>query len=168
MTDTTDTTTTGTHRGPLVLIPCSAPKRSGRHTAADLYTGSTFGSTLAAARSIVRPYGFGDECIRIVSAKHGLLRLDQLVDAYDVTVGDTDAVTTDVIVDQSREFDGMAGDVLMLLPAAYRSLVGDAFPDAIDGFTGTGGIGDQRGGLRRTRDLEAHRTRIITDNGWRN
>jgi hypothetical protein len=108
---------------------------------------------LAAARSIVAPYGCGDDGIRIVSARHGLLALDTIVEPYDTTIGDTDAVTPATIAAQADE-QGVAGhpSPIMLLPRRYRDLVETSgawdVDTMIDGYVGgldTEGIGRMRG-----------------------
>ena len=59
----------------MVIIPCGAAKLSHPAKAAELYTGSMFADALRTARSMTT-----DENIRILSAKHGLVRLDHVLD----------------------------------------------------------------------------------------
>lgn len=60
----------------VALIGCGKQKLDGKHRARDLYTGSLFKAALSHATRTA------DEAF-IVSAAHGLLPLDQEVDAYD-------------------------------------------------------------------------------------
>jgi len=53
-----------------------------------LYRGSLFTLALKAARALVP-----DEWIRVLSAKHGYVRLDQVIEPYDTTWGAEDAIT---------------------------------------------------------------------------
>lgn len=154
--------------GPLVLIPCGAGKRSTAQAACTLYDSSTFRMNLAAARSLVRVYGYGDEAIRIVSAQHGLVELDAVIEPYETTIDSADAVTPAVVRAQAiaAGLDTMPGTPVMMLPKKYAELIkaADVWADVIDGYSYTGGIGDQRGVARRTVELEERRTQILASN----
>jgi hypothetical protein len=63
---------------PLVIIGCGAKKQDKPCPASDLYTGPLFVKALAYARAVAK-----DDDIRILSAKHGLLKLDQIVRPYE-------------------------------------------------------------------------------------
>jgi hypothetical protein len=71
---------TETHMKTIVLIACAAKKVSHRARAAELYVSPLFTANLRYARSL-RP-----DAIYILSAKHGLLALDQEVEPYDLTL----------------------------------------------------------------------------------
>ena len=64
----------------IVLIACASKKLSRRATAEDLYVSDLFQKSLAYARQM-RPAE-----IFILSAKHGLVRPDDRIDPYDVTL----------------------------------------------------------------------------------
>lgn len=124
---------------------------------------------IAAARSLVRPYGHGDECIRIVSAKHGLLHLDDIVDPYDCTIGDVDTVDPSTIRAQAVE-QGLtrAACPIVLCGRRYVQLIEAS--GAWDNDTlilGVAGkeIGDTRSAHKHVVTTEAHRTTIVE--GWR-
>lgn len=156
---------------PLVLIPCGAAKAATPMAAADLYTSSTFRMVLEAARSIVRPYGAGDECIFVVSAGHGLVALDQVVAPYDTKMGDADAVTPATIAAQAEAL-GIANhpSPCTFLPAKYLAAVeasGAWDPDTlVDAYVNSMGVGDHRGTAAATAKAEDRRTEIARQRGW--
>lgn len=153
--------------GPLVLIPCVGPKSSTARAACDLYDSSYFRLNLEAARSLVRVYGYGDEAIRIVSAKHGLIELDAIVEPYETTIDSDDAVTPDVLHAQAiaAGFDTMPGTPVLLLPKKYAALVRASgawdVDQLIDGYSYTGGIGEQRGAACHVVATEQRRSNIL-------
>lgn len=69
----------------VVLISCVSQKQDRRVAARDLYTSPLFRYNLQYAQSL-RP-----DAIYILSAKHGLLDLDQMVSPYDVAINDMKA-----------------------------------------------------------------------------
>jgi hypothetical protein len=79
----------------LVIIPCGGAKLTEPAPAADIYIGSMFADTLRTARTMT-----SDENIRILSAKHGLRKLDEIVEPYDVKMGSGDDVTIGLVADQ--------------------------------------------------------------------
>lgn len=64
----------------IVLVSCASKKLNHRSKAEDLYVSDLFRKSLAYARQM-RPAG-----IFILSAKHGLVRPDDQIDPYDVTL----------------------------------------------------------------------------------
>lgn len=63
----------------LGVIACSASKRSVATAASDLYTGALFRLALAVARRHCRR-------VRILSAKHGAVRLETVLEPYDASL----------------------------------------------------------------------------------
>ena len=70
----------GASMAKVVLLSCVKSKRSSRSKAGDLYTSALFRKSLAYAKAL-KP-----DRIFILSAKHGLLKLDQQVDPYELTL----------------------------------------------------------------------------------
>ncbi len=64
----------------IVLIACASRKRATRARAAELYTSARFKYSLQYARKL------NPDVIFILSAKHGLLTLDDEIEPYDVTL----------------------------------------------------------------------------------
>lgn len=71
----------------IVLIACASQKLSHPARAGDLYTSTLFKLNLTYAK-LLRP-----DQIQILSAKHGLLDLDTVIEPYDVTLNTMPAVT---------------------------------------------------------------------------
>ena len=67
----------------IALISCGKDKLSFAAKARYLYTGDLFTKTLKYTETILKPYK-----IFILSAKHGLLKLDKEIEPYDETLKD--------------------------------------------------------------------------------
>lgn len=146
-------TTTRQDQRTIVFIPCGAEKAASACAAADLYVGSMFRTQLAAAQAIIDSVdGHGD--IYIVSAKHGIVALDTIVEPYDVKMGDAGSVTADTIAAQCTAHGIVWGevDVYTMLPKAYYTVVDTALRAddiyAADIYEADAGIGYQRGTCR--------------------
>jgi hypothetical protein len=120
----------------LAIIPCGARKREGRHAARDLYVGPYFRAALRWAETS------GADRVLVLSAKHGLLGLDELVDAYDLTFGQTGSVTAAEVEQQAYlRLVRHTRPVQCVGGAAYRSVVRQVWPWAtspVDGCTSMG------------------------------
>jgi len=142
---------------PLVLIPCGAAKLDRAAFAAEVYTSSHFRLGLQAALALTVP-----ERVRIVSARHGLVRLDAWLEPYDATIPTDTAPERDELVATvaaqlaQLEHQGATRYSVSLLPARYQQLVADAarqaqprvsVPPSL--LSGLGGIGYQRQALAR-------------------
>lgn len=128
------------------IIPCGGAKLEGRHAARDLYTGQAFRMQLEAALAEV------DEAhVLILSAKHGLVTLDQQLDSYDVKMGDAGSVTADDLFNDLLDLglDPEDDEVFAMLPKAYLAVLDAAARDldiAVQTcFEAAPGIGHQRG-----------------------
>lgn len=134
-----------------IIIPCGGAKADKTCAARDLYTGSAFREVLAAAIAEV-----GEENVMILSAKWGLLELDQPVAPYDTKMGDADAIDKreEGILDLADQLDwhGLNADDVVLwsmLPKAYAKALRKAtdllemFP-AQDTYEALLGIGEQK------------------------
>lgn len=64
----------------VVLLSCVKSKQPTKSRAEDLYTSTLFRKSLAYARSL-KP-----DCVFILSAKHGVLRLDDEIEPYEQTL----------------------------------------------------------------------------------
>lgn len=122
--------------GSLAIIPCGARKREGTHAARDLYTGPYFRAALAWAEN------GGFDQVLILSAKHGLLDLNDPVESYDVTFGDSEAVSADVVREQAYlRLATECATVQCVGGAAYRKVVRQVWPSAtspVDNCTSMG------------------------------
>lgn len=143
----------------LVVVPCAAAKRAGSHTAAQLYTSPNFAYMLRCARvhaaNAVDSQGQPVTAeVMVLSARYGLVALDQLLASYDVRMGDTGCITAAGIAAQLAELAPQA--VEALLPGAYRRALAaavelsnddeaNAWISFSDVFEAAPGIGYQRG-----------------------
>jgi hypothetical protein len=137
-----------------IVVPCGAAKVDHAAPARDLYTGSAFRHALRAAEgeaeATARDCGVEAEVL-ILSALHGLVRLDQVLDPYNVKMGDADSITVDALAAQVPQV-GMQwrDEVYAMLPKAYYSRLAQAAMQAEDiavqdVYEAAPGIGYQRG-----------------------
>jgi hypothetical protein len=151
-------TSRAAYAGITYVVPCSARKAAAPAPARDLYTGAMFTHSLAAAEALARwDRQQGREArILVLSARHGLVTLDQVIAPYDRKIGDPGSVTPARLAGQAWQLglradgDGWARspEVYSLCPAAYYDVLSSAlqrlgvYPQ--DCYEGTAGIGDQR------------------------
>ena len=142
----------------LVVIPCGGAKLDKPASAAELYIGSMFKDTLRTARAMA-----DDADIRILSAKHGLVKLDQIIEPYDVKMGDADSISHSKLQQQITElhedYDVFDYRIEALLPKAYYSALWAAVHtgkhrhvfNIWNRFDGCAGIGYQKAVLKTIR-----------------
>ncbi|MBM4568982.1 hypothetical protein GS489_00295 [Rhodococcus hoagii] len=127
---------------PLVIVPCGATKAPTTQPvpAGELYTGTYHRLGLLAAAALTSP-----ESTRILSGKHGLLRLDDPVAPYDLRLGQPGAVTADDITRQARD-QGLLDrpSVVVLGGRDYSRLVLQVWPHATTPLAGSRGIGEHQ------------------------
>ena len=127
----------------MFVIPCSAGKADAPAPAAELYTSVFFRQALAAARSEV-----DDDAILVLSARHGLLALDDVVAPYDTKMGDAGSVDVATLAAQAIGRGLVDAEVYALLPASYFARLDEALrifdTYATPVYEATAGIGDQK------------------------
>ncbi len=79
----------------IVIIPCGGAKLTTPAPARELYIGSMFRDQLATALTMTE-----EENIFILSAKHGLIALDTIVEPYDLKMGQKNTVATETLAAQ--------------------------------------------------------------------
>lgn len=128
------------------IIPCGGAKLETASKARDLYVGQMFRNTIAAALAQCEA---GDEVL-ILSAKHGLVRLDDVLDPYEQTIDKPGAISADAVAEQALALGiDWDADVYAFLPKAYFRLLDsalrsfDCFPHQVYEAS-DGGIGEQR------------------------
>lgn len=162
-------TTTTTKAHTLVVIPCAADKLDVPALAMDLYSSDNFAHVLNAARvtAVADAAEFGhDTKVMILSAKHGLIDLGQVIEPYDVKMGDAGCIGRDDLVDQLVSLAPEA--IISLLPSRYFHPVWsavsfineegsdeDPWIELMDGYEAAPGIGYQRGVASTLVRLEA-------------
>ncbi|GAA4470904.1 DUF6884 domain-containing protein [Phytohabitans houttuyneae] len=130
----------------LVIVACGARKRPEQceHPAGQLYTGSYHTAARRAADTIAAPGGQ----VMILSARYGLLDLDEPVPPYQLRLGQPGAVTAAFLREQARQLGLLpTGQVVALAPRGYAALITAVWPHALRPLAGTRGIGDQRARL---------------------
>lgn len=128
----------------LVIVTCAAAKANHPAPAADIYTGSLYRMCMAYAKTIAHP-----DNIRIISARHGLLRLGDTVHPYDQRITAAGAITARQLRYQASEQGIIADrDVTALAPAAYVRLLRKVWPHLHAPLTGLR-IGEQTHWLKQ-------------------
>lgn len=122
----------------LIVIPCGARKLDHPARAADMYTGSYHRACRRAADAL-RP-----DRLVILSARYGLLDLDDEIEPYDTPHGAADAVTAQFLQDQAAERGVAALDPVVVLGGARHTALAKAvWPHALTPLSGTRGMGEQ-------------------------
>lgn len=145
--------------GPLVVIPCSGPKLEAPAPAGDIYTGSLHVAARKAADKLTAAGGR----IVVLSALHGFLPLEQVIDPYDHTWRDAGAVSEQRLAEQALELGiAGAGRVVLLTPGEYTKRSLTVWPDAATPLAHLG-IGSQKGRLKALREGRARVERPAAD-----
>ncbi len=123
----------------LVIIPCGAAKRDYACQAHEMYVGTYFKACLRWALSATTP-----DRVLILSAKYGLLPLQQQIEPYDVTFGRDSSVTVDEVRRQATAM-GLRAETKVLVAAGkrYVAMVQAVWPTARNVLDGKGGMGHQ-------------------------
>ena len=135
-----------------VIIPCGNTKLSTAAPASEFYTGSMFQDSLRTARKL-----FSDDRIYVMSAKHGIVPLDRVLEPYDVKLGMEGSIDARTLADSLDEA-GIEGTITSLLPKMYDQLFTEAAAGKFEidhHFEGSRGIGDQKARLSKLRDSAA-------------
>lgn len=134
------------------VVPCSGAKADAPAPARELYTGAMFRHTFTNAiqcAQLDEQAGFGPSRVLILSAKHGLIDPDTVIEPYDLKMGAAGSVSVQAIAAQAEQL-GIDWDtqVYALLPKAYLALLDEALRTldvyVQDVYEGTAGIGEQR------------------------
>ena len=127
-------------KDPIVVIPCGGKKLNEPAPAGDLYTGGQHRLARQAADRLALNLGGR---VLILSAKHGLLDLDTVIDPYEQRIDAPGAVTQDDVARQLIAMD--ARNIIALTPKAYTHLLrGRVGVRVDDRLAGTASIFEQR------------------------
>lgn len=122
---------------PLVIIPCGSPKANHPAAAGDLYIGHYHRSCRRAANALTPPGR-----ILVLSALHGLLRLDEVIAPYELRVGEPGSVTAAQLREQARQLSvDREPTVIVLAGRAYTEAACAIWPDALTPLADAGGMG---------------------------
>ena len=123
----------------LVIIPCGGKKAEEPKPAINLYQGSYFKACARFALSIAKP----DE-IRILSAKHGLLKIGQIIEPYDLRMGQRGSITADQVRKQAEDQDLLnEADVIIAAGSDYARVALEVWQHGNWILKGVGGMGYQ-------------------------
>jgi hypothetical protein len=138
----------------LVVIPCGSRKLGFPARSAEMYVGSYHRACRKAADAL-RP-----DRLLILSARHGLLDLDDIIEPYDTPHGASDSVTAQVLLEQATLRGIVSLDSVVALGGArHVSLVRSVWPHARTPLTGARGMGEQMARLAAMREgREVHLT----------
>lgn len=127
--------------GPVVVVPCSAGKLPHAAPAGQLYTGSLHAMCRRAADQLTAAGG----TVLILSARYGLVTPDEVIEPYDVRMGDPGSVTPDQLRAQAARY-GLADapTVTILAGRAYTAAACAVWPHAAVPLEGVRGIGEMR------------------------
>jgi len=100
----------------IVIIPCGARKLKNKTFAKDLYIGPYFKMNLKWAKSVTH-----DDCIFILSAKHGLLNLYSKIEPYDLFMGSPGSVSSETINKQAIDLKILDQNIFALGGSNYIS-----------------------------------------------
>lgn len=137
------------------LLACSAGKLDRPAPARELYTGQLFRLSLQVAEALA-------DTVLVLSAKHGVVELEQVLEPYDLSLADLEKhqreqwganVVTDLlrrfgVKDRTSRPEGVAvgADVLCLAPQSYVSALGFWYVCPAQPLKGLG-IGQQKAKL---------------------
>ncbi|MGW7244545.1 DUF6884 domain-containing protein [Streptomyces sp. NPDC054804] len=131
----------------LVVIPCGSRKLGSPARAADIYLGSYHRACRKAADAL-QP-----DRLLILSARHGLLDLDDVIEPYDTPHGATDAITSEVLLEQATMRDIVHLDPVVALGGArHIGLVRSVWPHLRTPLAGARGMGEQMARLASIRE----------------
>ncbi|MFK0296330.1 DUF6884 domain-containing protein [Streptomyces sp. NPDC090442] len=140
----------------LVIIPCSAVKTAmavgSALPAGELYAaGSYHRMCRRAGEALIR---CGGE-LRVLSAKFGLIALEDRIAPYDLRVGQPGSVDGQQLRRQVQILGlERAKTVIVLAGRAYAQPVAEVWPAVLRPLAGTRGIGEQRGRLSRIANVQ--------------
>lgn len=123
----------------VVVVPCGARKLPHPAAAGDLYRGSYHRAARRAAEALTADGG----TVLIVSARFGLLALDDPVVPYDQRMGRPGAITGAAVARQVLDRGLADADAVLLTPQAYSRILLQAWPAATAVLAGTSGMGEQ-------------------------
>lgn len=137
-------------RPELVVVPCGSRKLGWPARAADMYLGSYHRACRKAAEAL-QPAR-----LLILSARYGLLDLDDVIEPYDTPHGTAGATTARLLLEQATERGIVRLDPVVALGGArHTALVRTVWPHARTPLAGTRGMGEQMARLAAMRDGQA-------------
>ncbi|MFD8706851.1 DUF6884 domain-containing protein [Kitasatospora sp. NPDC059648] len=132
----------------VVVIPCSGAKLPTPAEAGRIYTGALHTHARKTADALTAAAG---GTVLILSALHGLLTLDQVIQPYNHRWTDPGSISEDQLREQAAELGlADAAEVVLLTPSQYTRRAAAVWPHARTPLAHLG-IGQQRGRLTEMR-----------------
>jgi hypothetical protein len=128
----------------MILVACGAKKRTEPARARDLYTGPYFKAALAYALELSPPRD-----VFILSAKYGIVGPDDMLEPYDLKVGQPGAITSIGLSDQAEVYGMLKETVVVIGGALYVGLCRKVWRDVEAPLAGKGGLGKQIAWMRK-------------------
>ncbi|MFG1872101.1 DUF6884 domain-containing protein [Micromonospora arborensis] len=136
----------------LVVVGCGGAKAD--RVAGDahgMYVGSYHRAARRAADALMARdpgrlgLGSGQDCYQVIlSAQYGLLDLFDVIEKYDLRMGEPGSVTAETVRYQAQQLGLLdAEEVIVLAGRAYADVVSAVWPHALRPLDGTAGIGPQ-------------------------
>lgn len=123
----------------LLVIPCGGKKADHPCPAREMYTGPYFRACLGYALA----YPTRVKTL-ILSAKYGLVGLKDVIEPYNLTLGEKGCVTAQDVKQGAREYGVLKGvGVIALGGKRYTDLCRAVWPNCLTPLKGVGGIGYQ-------------------------
>ncbi|MFF4879728.1 DUF6884 domain-containing protein [Micromonospora sp. NPDC000668] len=139
----------------VVIVPCGVAKLDRPAPAGQMYTGSYHRACRRAADRL------GGRLV-ILSARHGLLTPDTVIEPYELRMGQPGAVTASTLRAQARRMGiDVAGTVTVLAGRDYADPVSAVWPHAHRPLDGTRGMPEQMAVLAEL--ARATTTPVVTD-----
>jgi len=105
-----------------VLIACCGMKKEGNHLVKDIYQSTLFKLSLQYARTFAK-----DKDIFILSAKHGLLKLSDRIDSYDLSL-------TEMKSEERKSWASKVRSQLRIIGTDFMVLAGSHYYKGLTGF----------------------------------
>lgn len=102
-----------------IIITCGSKKCITPTVASRMYIGSHFKNCLKWARSKTI-----DENIFILSAKYGILKLDEKIMPYDLRMGDKGCVTKEHVFNQANNLNLLDHEIISTAGSDYQKVLG--------------------------------------------
>lgn len=115
----------------IVIITCGQDKAITKSRAEKMYTSGYFRQCLRWAKAKTSP-----DKVFILSAKYGLLRLDDLIMPYDLKMGQSGSVLPSQVYEQAKALGIENEKILSTAGIEYRKILDTVFPNISYPFDG--------------------------------
>ena len=130
----------------VVVVPCGGRKRPHASPAGEMYVGSYHRACRRYAERV------GADRVLILSARHGLVGLDEVIEPYDLRMGQAGSMTGADVRRQAQELDLLDADAVLLGGREYAERGLAAWPAAFAPGAGCTGIGEQLARMKQGPD----------------